>query len=35
MSWQRLALVAVTAAVCAAVLANKDDVERYLRMRQM
>jgi hypothetical protein len=35
MNWQRMALVAVTAAVCLAVLANKEDVDRYLKMRRM
>jgi hypothetical protein len=35
MHWQQKALVAVTAAVCLFVLANKEDVERYLKMRRM
>jgi hypothetical protein len=35
MDWQRMALVAAVAAVTVIFVANKDDVERYLKMRRM
>jgi hypothetical protein len=35
MDWQRLALVAAAAAVCLIYVASKEDIERYIKMRQM
>jgi hypothetical protein len=35
MAWHRLALAAAAAAVCLIVVASKDDIGRYIKMRQM
>jgi hypothetical protein len=35
MGWQRLALAAAAAAVCLILVASKEDIERYIKMRQM
>ena len=35
MDWQRLALVAAAAAVCLIYAASKDDIARFIKMRQM
>jgi hypothetical protein len=35
MGWQRLALVTAAAAVCLIIVASKDDIGRYIKMRQM
>jgi hypothetical protein len=35
MDWQRLALVAAAAAVCLIFVASREDIGRYIKMRQM
>lgn len=35
MGWQRLALVAAAAAVCFVFVASREDIGRYIKMKQM
>jgi hypothetical protein len=35
MNWRQLGLAACITAICLAIFLNKDDVDRYLRMRNM